>query len=112
MRYEGELLRKDKNIPWDVLLFPAQYLKGMYQTAFSWMPASPIHLAALKEKSRITLERAKRWLKQQGGRLICYLREVVEMDVADIVCELSAPTGRYPLRLFDAARHADIAWPD
>jgi phage replication initiation protein len=112
VRYEGELLRKDKNIPWDVLLFPAQYLKGMYETAFAWMPASPIHLAALKEKARITLERAKKWLKQQGGRLICYLREVVDMDVADIVCELSAPSGLYPLRLFDAARHAELAWPD
>lgn len=110
VRYEGELLRKDKVIPWDVLLFSAQYLKGMYSDAFDWMPTAEINLAALKEKSKITLETAVRWLKQQGGKLIIYLREVCELEDADIVEKLRGASGAYPVRLFDAARDAPLPW--
>jgi phage replication initiation protein len=108
VRYEGELLRKDKVIPWDVLLFSAQYLKGMYSDAFEWMPTAEINLAALKEKSKITLETAVKWLKQQGGKLIIYLREVCELEDTEIVEKLRGASGAYPVRLFDAARDSPI----
>ena len=110
-RYESELLQKDRCIPWDILLLPAQYLKGLYPVAFKWMNATANHLQVLKEKNRISYERAQRWLKQQGGRLICFMREVMEFDEVKIVSLLSADSGRYPQRLFDASRHCEIPWP-
>jgi hypothetical protein len=112
VRYEGELHSKDRCVPWEVLLLPGQYLQGMYSEALSWMKTIPYCLKVMKEKARISLERAKRFAKQQVGRLLCYLREVVGMDSGDIVQSLSAEPGRYPMRLWNAARYADLPWDE
>ncbi len=112
VRYEGELHSKDRVIPWEVLLLPGQYLQGMYSEALSWMKTVPYCLKVMKEKARISLESAKRFAKQQVGRLLCYLREVVGMDSGDIVQSLSAEPGRYPMRLWNSALYLDLPWDE
>jgi phage replication initiation protein len=110
VRYELELLHKDRVIPWEALLLPLQYLKGSYPKAFSWMAATSRCIKTVKESARITFERMQRFAKQQCGRLVRYMRDVAGMDESEIVGVLSADIGRYPLRLWDAARDSVLPW--
>lgn len=110
-RYEGELRHGNGRIvPLDILLMPGQYLKGMYPKAFSWMPVGAIQLHAMREKARISLERAEIYARRQVGRLVCFMREVLGLDDDEIVARLSAEPGRYPLRLWEPGRDAALPW--
>lgn len=111
VRYEGELRHGNGRIvPLDILLMPGQYLKGMYPRAFSWMPVGAIQLHAMREKARISLERAEIYARRQVGRLVCFMREVLNLDDDEIVARLSAEPGRYPLRLWEPGRDAALPW--
>lgn len=110
VRYELELLHKDRVIPWEALLLPAQYLKGAYPKAFSWMYVTSRGVKIVKESAKITFEKMQRFAKQQCGRLVRYMRDVVAMDESEIVGALSSAAGRYPLRLWDASRDSDLPW--
>lgn len=76
VRYEGELKNdRDRPIPFDILIKPLAYLKGMYPKALSWMKDGVESLAFLKVKAGISIDNAIKWGKRQSGSLIVYLRE-------------------------------------
>ena len=67
-------------------------------------------IKTVKQSAKITFEKMQRYAKQQCGRLVRYMRDVVVMDESEIVGALSAAAGRYPLRLWDASRDSDLPW--
>lgn len=111
VRYEVEFHHGNgRIIPLDVLLRPAHYLKGAYRKAFAWIPTAAVQLHAMREKARITFERAEKFARRQAGRIISYMRECLGLGDADVVARLTAGPGRYPSRLWEPALDAAIPW--
>jgi len=101
VRYEGELHGRDRVIPWEILLLPAQYLRGMYPKALAWMRfATARVIEVLQLKGRIALERALLFARRQTGRLMLYLREHLGLLDSEIISKLIVEGGAYPARLF------------
>lgn len=100
VRWELELRAKDRRIPFDVLLYPAAYLKGAYPDALGWVSGVGVMLSTLVEKSLLSLDRMVAFAKRQVGRLVRYCVDH-GLSADAIVDAVSAPPGQYPLRLFN-----------
>lgn len=99
VRHELELRGKDRTIPFEIFEKPAEFLKGAYPNAFSWMPASFIFKIPTHEKRRITFSKLYQHVKNQSGKFINYLIYVCNMDSSDIVESLRNQFGHYPSNL-------------
>lgn len=102
VRSEVEYRAKDRVLPWDMLLDPAAYVRGAYPDALSWVASICERIKVSKIKAEITVKRLIKHGKQQVGRLLNYLRDKLDMQPSHIVTLLSAPPGRYPLRLMES----------
>lgn len=102
VRYEVEYRSKDRVLPWDMLLDPAAYVRGAYPTALSWVALTEEPIKVKKLKAEITVNRLMEHCRQQAGRFINYCLDILGMKSGQIVASLSAPAGRYPLRLIES----------
>lgn len=102
VRYEVEYRSKDRVLPWDMLLDPAAYVRGAYPVALSWVALIGEAIKVVKLKTEITVKRLMEHGRQQVGRFLNYCRDMLGMESGQIVGSLSAPAGRYPLRLMES----------
>lgn len=113
VRHELELHGKNgRVVPWEVLMKPAEYLKGAFPKAFSWMGGGFLSISIIKEKSKIGLLRLFEHGRQQIGRLVNYCRDHLELDASIVLDRLAGKPGRYPAALLEAMQVDYLPWPD
>lgn len=56
VRWEVEFHAKDRTIPWDVLLYPGEYVNGAYP-CMSWVSGRALHIHTIKAQDQIIYER-------------------------------------------------------
>lgn len=69
VRWEVELHAKDRVIPWEVLLYPGEYVAGAYP-CLSWVSERIFRIKTIKEQDRISYERLKHFASTAYGALI------------------------------------------
>ena len=69
VRWEVELHAKDRSIPWDVLLYPGDYVAGSYPY-MSWVSQQASRIRTIKAQDSISYERLKRVASTGYGQLI------------------------------------------
>lgn len=69
VRWEVELHAKDRSIPWDVLLYPGDYVAGAYP-CMSWVSQRASRIRTIKAQDSITYERLKEVASITYGPLI------------------------------------------
>lgn len=97
-RLEVELKSIDRVIPFDVLLYPGEYLAAAYP-AFEFIDATPARIETQQKRIGISRDKAVFYAQQQVGRLINYLKDQEGCDAENIISLLSRPDGSYPKRL-------------
>jgi len=113
VRHELELHGKNgRVIPWEALMKPAEYLKGAFPKAFSWMGGGFLSISIIKEKAKIGLLRLFEHGRQQIGRLVNYCRDHLELDASVVLDRLAGKPGRYPAALIEAMQVDYLPWPD
>lgn len=85
IRYEVEYRSKNREIGWDVLAFPGDYLSGAYRP-FSVLSASQSVIKTTRRIKKISLVRAQQWLKHSAGATInALLMHMYDGDVSKLV---------------------------
>ena len=74
VRWEVSFGNKDRLIPWEVLLEPAQYIKGAYP-ALSWVNSTGKIIQTIRKQDTITYERSVYFAKSHVGRVINVMME-------------------------------------
>ncbi len=69
VRWEVELHAKDRTIPWDVLLYPGDYVAGAYP-CMSWVSQRASRIRTIKTQDNISYERLKQVASTTYGQLI------------------------------------------
>lgn len=69
VRVEGELHNLDREIPFDTLIFPGQYLAGLYP-AFDFINSQQSRIHTKKSTVKVTYDAAVNTLKHQFGPLL------------------------------------------
>lgn len=92
VRVEGELHNKDREIPLDVLLYPGQYLAGMYP-ALSFISATQTRVKTRKSTREVTYDAAVHILRHQYGKYLYVMRGVegTEEAVLDLLIRVDVP---------------------
>lgn len=96
VRVEGQLGRRDRIIPFDVLLEPGAYLAAMYP-AFDWISEVQHRVKTEQKSAKIRYEHALEWLKHQAGALLWAAKEIE--GSADALLERIMRVGDFPKRL-------------
>lgn len=86
VRVELELGNQNRDIPLDVLLYPAQYLAGS-APALAFINEEQSRIKVRKKTVKATVESAKAWIKQQCGRWLYALQELECTNDAGMVDE-------------------------
>ena len=86
-RVEVQWSHKDRNIPYDILTNPGQYLAGAYP-CLAGLSAIQTVIKTVRHAATITLEKAIEHVKQQAGKLINVLLIVEGGDYAAVVEKL------------------------
>lgn len=100
VRHEVELRNCSRVIPLDILLSPTKYFKGAYPSVFSWIKGGFGFIKTFHAKHRIVFDQAIKYAKRQVGRLVRYCSDVLGYTADQIISDLQAEKGRYPMRLF------------
>ena len=74
-RVEGELHNTDREIPLDVLLYPGQYLAGLYP-AFAFIHDKQRRIKTKKNAAKIGYDAMVNVCKQQMGKALWVMREI------------------------------------
>lgn len=106
-RWELTLGNKEREIPWDVLLQPGQYVAGAYPKALGWVRNEMSRVATLQKQTQISYEEAIKHGSHQVGRLINVMLQVE--GSADRVVELLVRPG-LPRRLQHPAVENPEGW--
>lgn len=69
VRWEVELHAKDRSIPWEVLLYPGDYVAGAYP-CMSWVSQQASRIRTIKAQDSISYERLKQVASTAYGQLI------------------------------------------
>ena len=75
VRWELELRRKDRDIPWDVLTMPGQYVAGAYP-CMNWVHEKASKVKTYKEIKKISCEHLISSASQSYGQLVNYMLEM------------------------------------
>jgi len=67
VRWELELKRKDRDIPWEVLLQPGQYVAGAYP-CMTWIHEKASRIRTFKKTEKISYDYLTGYLKQAYGK--------------------------------------------
>lgn len=113
VRHEVEFLAKDRVLPWDMLLHPAEYLKGAYPVAYQWMQGVFFYLKVAKRKAGIVLGCLLEHGRQQVGALINYCRDKLGLSSDEVLEVMKGKPGRYPRLLVESIKLdsvIDAAW--
>lgn len=113
VRHEFEVHGKNgRVVPWEVLLKPAEYLKGAFPKAFSWMEWGFISINVVKKKAQLGLVKLFEHGRQQIGKLVNYCRDYLNLDALIILDRLAGKPGFYPASLLETMRLDYLPWPD
>lgn len=111
VRHEVELRSSSRVIPLEVLVYPTRYFKGAYPSVFSWLAGGASFIKTFRAKHKIMFNQALVFAKRQVGRLVRYCSEVIGYSSEQIVEELQAESGCWPIRLFSIDDDIlDLAW--
>lgn len=97
VRYEVELRNKDREIPLDILLTPADFIAGSYP-ALSFISKIQAVIKTGREKARITYTTMRYWAKRQYGKLLNYAHTGLGYTMEQVFYEFFNEAG-YPDRL-------------
>lgn len=75
VRVEGELHNKDREIPFDVLLYPGQYLAGLYP-AFAFINSKQTRIKTKKNTAKIVYDAMVETAKHQFGKVLFVMHHV------------------------------------
>lgn len=100
VRHETEFHAQNRVLPLDMLINPVTYFKGAYPDVFFWIDSAATRIETIRDKARIVFAAAKLFAKRQVGRFVRYCKDKLGYSMTQIVAELIADPGRYPLRLF------------
>ena len=75
VRFEVELHAKDREIPFDVLLRPGQYVAGSYP-CMAWVSEEVFRIRTVQNQKRIAYGAAVHWASVALGRLVNTMRQV------------------------------------
>ncbi len=75
VRFELELHAKDREIPFDVLLRPGQYVAGAYP-CMAWVRDEAFRIRTAQNQKRISYAAAVHWARNSLGQLVNSMREV------------------------------------
>jgi Replication initiation factor len=75
-RWELKLGNRDRDIPWDVLLQPGQYVAGAYPKALRWIDTEMIRVRTLQKQTQIGYETAVGHAQNQAGAVINLMMQV------------------------------------
>lgn len=100
VRHEVEIRNVSRFIPLDIFLSPTKYFKGAYPSVFSWLAGGSSLIATFRAKHKIIFDLAIKYAKRQVGRLVRYCSEVIGYSPEQIIDDLQADSGLYPVRLF------------
>ncbi len=100
VRHEVELRNVSRIIPLDVFISPTKYFKGAYPSVFAWLAGGSSLIKTFLAKHKIVFDLAIKYAKRQVGRLVRYCSEVIGYSPEQIINDLQAESGRYPMRLF------------
>jgi phage replication initiation protein len=104
-RVEGELHNQDREIPLDVLVYPGQYLAGMYP-ALAFISTRQTRIKTRKATAKVTYDAAIHTVRHQFGEYLYFMRQIE--GSAEAVLDRLVRKG-IPKRLdFSDHRHA---WP-
>jgi phage replication initiation protein len=79
VRAEVELKKKDRVVPWDVLLQPGAYLAGTYK-ALEFVSLTQCRLKTVRKASTISYKRMVEWLHSAAGKSINAMLQVEQGD--------------------------------
>lgn len=104
VRWEGELLAKDREIPLDAVVNCDAYFKGMYP-AFAVVlegldsKAGVVGLRTGRTKAKTILGHLRNHCRRSYGPLITYMVDKLEMSSDAVIAALRADSGSRPARL-------------
>lgn len=70
VRWEVELHNVDRDIPWDVLVNPGQYVAGAYPKALSWMQEEMSRIRTVQTETKLSYQHLVKYASIAYGRLI------------------------------------------
>lgn len=108
VRHEVEFHAQNRLLPLDMLLNSMEYFKGAYPDVFDWIEGAATMIDTSRAKHEIIFSAAMLFAKRQVGRLVRYCQDRLGYAEQQIVSELIADEGRYPLRLFFNAEDFDF----
>lgn len=100
VRHEVEFHSQNRLLPLDMLLNPLEYFKGAYPDVFGWIAGAATRIDTSRAKHKIIFSAAMLFAKRQVGRIVRYCKDKLGYAEQQIVSELIAEPGCYPLRLF------------
>lgn len=86
-RVEVEFYGKDRVVPWEILTNPAPFLAGSYPFLHA-LAMVRCKIATMKKAAEVSIEKAKSWLREVGGRTINLLLANNGGDMVGLVMEL------------------------
>jgi phage replication initiation protein len=90
VRWELELHRKDRIIPWDVLLEPGKYVAGSYP-CMGWVQKDMCRIKTIKKSNKIGYEHLTRCAKNSYGKQINVMMEANGNDAEKVIAKLRRP---------------------
>ena len=108
VRHEVEFHAQNRVLPLAMLASPLEYFKGAYPDVFHWIEGAATMIDTARAKHSIVFSAAMLFAKRQVGRLVRYCQDRLGYAEQQIVSELIADEGRYPLRLFFNADDFDF----
>lgn len=108
VRHEVEFHAQNRILPLAMLASPLEYFKGAYPDIFSWIEGAATRIDTARAKHSIVFSAAMLFARRQVGRLVRYCQDRLGYAEQQIVSELIADEGRYPLRLFFNAEDFDF----
>ena len=97
-RLEVEFKSIDRIVPFDVLLYPGEYLAAAYP-ALVFLSETPTRIETHLKRIELTYDKAIHHARLQVGRLLNFMTEQAGLAAAEIVEQLSRPKAGYPKRL-------------
>ena len=100
VRHEVEFHAQNRVLPLAMLASPLEYFKGAYPDVFYWIDGAATRIDTSRANHAIIFSAAMLFAKRQVGRIVRYCQDKLGYAEQQIISELIAEPGRYPLRLF------------
>lgn len=97
-RLEVEFKSIDRIVPFDVLLYPGQYLAAAYP-ALDFLSEAPKRIETQVKQIELTYDKAVHYARLQVGRLLNFMTDQASLTATEVVELLRRPKAGYPKRL-------------